>query len=158
MESPMKLTSNLNPKSVPGCYNGTLQLVFSAKNDWISNSGPGGWKAGTSYGSALMETYGLTPDVKVLVNLNPAPAPGVGGLMIQGAITVTVNDRQIVGTGRQLGEGSAILIPSQTPPKTIEMWGCYVGGVNNNVRLGFWLPIPWDGQAAVCHGLWWASW
>ena len=154
----MKLTSNLNPKSVPGYYNGTLHLAFSAHNDWNSNPTPGGWKAGTSYGSALMETYGLTPEVKVLVNLNPDTAPGPGGLMIQGEIKVTVNNIQIASTGGPFGDGGGIFIPSNTPPLNTMMWGCYVGGANNNVHLGFWLPVPWDGRAADCHGLWWASW
>lgn len=148
----MTLVSNLNPNSVPGCYTGTLFMNISSQTDWLG-AHPW-WKAGAAYASGLEQKYTMS-GLEVSLNLVVGNDSGTKGrLRIMGQMSVTVNGAVIADTMR-FGEGGDIFIPSITGPKSSQMFGNYE---KNGARLGFWLPVPWDGQGAVCRGLWWAMW
>lgn len=150
----MKLTSVLNPHSVPGCYNGTLYLEISAQTDW-QESGTG-WRSGARFSSNLEQTYGLDPDTEVMINLNVGDDSATrANLRIVGQMKVKHRGRIVANSGGPWGEGGGIMIPSKTPPSHFQMSGSWA---RSGARLGFWLPVPWNGQGAVCHGFWWAHW
>jgi hypothetical protein len=150
----MKLISNLNPNSVPGCYNGTLFLTISSQTDWMDQSP--WWKAGTAYSSGLVETYSLTPGTEVSINLAVGDDTATkANLRVVGQMSVKYKGRVVANTGGPWGQGGDVFIPSETPPKVAQMFGTWEKA---GAWLGFWLPVPWDGQAAVCRGLWWANW
>lgn len=150
----MKLISALNPNSVPGCYNGTLTLKFSARTDWQEKSP--WWKAGTRFGTGLAQTYGLDADTEVSLNLAVGDDSATkANLRIVGQMTVKYKGRIVANSGGPWGEGGGIMIPSKTAPARFDMFGSWAKA---GAHLGFWLPVPWTGRGAACHGYWWAHW
>ena len=145
----MQLTSVLNPQSVPGFYSGTLGMAFSQANDW--DPANGGW----NIGNPLAQTYGLTPNVSVAVNLSPSTDPAhPGQLGLGGSLALTFNG----GLFGQFGPVQTqmwMLEPGATPPGVVDM---AMSGTGSGWQAGFWLDVPWDSQGAVCQGLWWFIW
>ena len=82
-----------------------------------------------------------------------------GSLRLKGNMAVTVNGTVVAATVGPIDSDAAIRIrPSIVPPLTAELATSWISDRNRSMRFGYWLSVPWDGEGAVCHGLWWANW